>query len=87
MYEHSCQGNKLNSTSAEDPFNFQFNSIFVSNSNLAEQPWPSSNALDSDQRGPRFEAHRRPLVTSGRHPVLNARARTKILIEAPSKPQ
>ena len=31
-----------------------------------EQPWTSCNALDSDQRGPRFEAHCRPLVTSGR---------------------
>ena len=31
-----------------------------------EQPWPSGNALDSDQRGPGFEAHCRPLVTSGR---------------------
>jgi len=31
-----------------------------------EQPWPSGNALDSDQRGPGFEAHRRPLVTSGK---------------------
>ena len=34
--------------------------------NCIEQPWPSGNALDSDQRGPGFEAHRRPLVTSGR---------------------
>ena len=41
-----------------------------------EQPWPSGNALDSDQLGPGFEAHRRPLVTSGR-----------VLSEAPSKPQ
>ena len=32
---------------------------------MHEQPWPSGNALDSDQRGPGFEAHRRPLVTSG----------------------
>ena len=32
----------------------------------SEQPWPSGNALDSDQRGPGFEAQRRPLVTSGR---------------------
>ena len=54
---------------------------------IVEQPWPSSNALDSDQRGPGFEAHRMPLVTSGRHTVLNARARTKVLSEAPSKPQ
>ena len=28
-----------------------------------------------------------PLVTSGGHPVLNARARTKVLSEAPSKPR
>ena len=33
---------------------------------MLEQSWPSGNALDSDQRGPGFEAHRRPLVTSGR---------------------
>ena len=45
-----------------------------------EQPWPSGNALDSGQRGPRFETHRRPSV-------LNARARPKVLSEAPSKPQ
>ena len=31
-----------------------------------EQPWPSGNALNSDQHGPGFEAQRRPLVTSGR---------------------
>ena len=31
-----------------------------------EQPWPSGETLDLDQRGPGFEAHRRPLVTSGR---------------------
>ena len=31
-----------------------------------EQLWPSGNALDSDQRGPAFKAHRRPLVTLGR---------------------
>ena len=34
--------------------------------NEKEQPWPSGNALDSDQRGAGFEAHHRPLVTSGR---------------------
>ena len=32
----------------------------------AEQPWPSDEELDLDQRGPRFEAHCRPLVASGR---------------------
>ena len=31
-----------------------------------EQPWPSGNEFDSDQHGPGFEAHSRPLVTSGR---------------------
>ena len=31
-----------------------------------EPPWPSYNALDSDQHGPGFEAQRRPLVMSGR---------------------
>ena len=31
-----------------------------------KQPWPSGNALDSDQHGAGFEAQRRPLVTSGR---------------------
>ena len=31
-----------------------------------EQPWPSGNVLDSDQHGPGFKAHSRPLVTSGR---------------------
>ena len=33
-----------------------------------EQLWPSGNALNSDKYGPGFEAHRRPLVTSGRAP-------------------
>ena len=28
-----------------------------------EQPWPSGDELDLDQRGPGFEAHRRLLVT------------------------
>ena len=32
---------------------------------LRNKPWPSGNTLDSDQYGPGFEAHRRPLVTSG----------------------
>ena len=32
----------------------------------SEQPWPSGNALDSDQHGPGLEAQRSPLVTSGR---------------------
>jgi len=31
-----------------------------------EHPWPSGDELDFDQRGPGFEAHRRPLVTPGR---------------------
>ena len=31
-----------------------------------EQPWPSGNALDSDQHGPGLEAQYRPLETSGR---------------------
>ena len=39
---------------------------------MREQPWPSGNAPDSDQRGPGFEAHRRPLVTSGRASGLNS---------------
>ena len=37
-----------------------------------EQPWPSGNALDSDQRGPGFEA-RPPHAIGDRqegHPVL-----------------
>ena len=33
-----------------------------------EQLWPSGNAHDSDQRGPGFKAHRRPLMMSGRAP-------------------
>ena len=33
---------------------------------FAKQMWPSSNALDSNQRGPGFKAHCKPLVTSGR---------------------
>ena len=33
---------------------------------LVEQPWPSCNALDSDQHGPGFEAQHRPLLTSGK---------------------
>ena len=30
------------------------------------QPWPSGEELDLDQRGPGFETHRRRLVRSGR---------------------
>ena len=33
---------------------------------IFEQSWPNGNVLDSDQHGPGFKAHRRPLVTSGR---------------------
>ena len=33
---------------------------------MLEQRWPSDDALDSDQHGPGFMAHRRPLATSGR---------------------
>ena len=33
-----------------------------SSSSIPEQPWPSGNAIDADQRGPGFEAHRRPLL-------------------------
>ena len=31
-----------------------------------EQPWPSGNALDLDERGPGLKAYRRPLVMLGR---------------------
>ena len=54
---------------------------------IKEQPWPSGNALDSDQHGPGFEAQRWPLVASGRAYGPNARARTRVLSEAPPKPQ
>ena len=63
--------------------NFAFNRVAIN----VEQSWPSGNALDQDQHGPGFEAHRMPLVTSGRDPVLNAHARTKFLSKATSKPQ
>ena len=54
-----------------------------------EQPWPSGNASDSDQHSPGFKVHRRSLVRSGRalNPALNSRARTKLILEAPSKLQ
>ena len=54
---------------------------------MTEQPWPSGNALDSDEHGPKFEAQRRPLVTPGRAPVLNARARIKSSQRHPSSPK
>ena len=43
----------------------QLGSIFSLHDRL-QQPWPSSNTLNSDQHGPGFKAHRRPLVMSGR---------------------
>ena len=44
-----------------------FTTILAKCSNcMVEQPWPSGKALDSGQRCPGFEAHCRPLVTSGR---------------------
>ena len=51
------------------------------------QPWPSGNAIDSDQCGPGFKAHRRPLVTSGRASGLKCSCQINVLLEAPSKPK
>ena len=46
--------------------NIKFIGVFRPNVLKFKNLWPSYNALDSDQHGPEFEAHRRPLVTSGR---------------------
>ena len=51
------------------------------------QQWSSGNALDSDQCGPGFKAIAGHWRRQEGHLVLNARARTKVLLEVPSKPQ
>ena len=38
----------------------------IMNISIFAQLWPNGNVLDSDEHGPGFEAHRKPLVTSGR---------------------
>ena len=52
-----------------------------------EQPRPSGDELDLGQRGPGSSPIAGHWWRREGHPVLNARATTKVLSEAPPKPQ
>ena len=47
-------------------FHISYICIYIYICIYVEQPWPSGEELDLDQRGPGLEAHRRPLVMPGR---------------------